>query len=268
MQFVNQLLAPSAPEASIPDGQRVYAIGDIHGCDCLLQTMLRQIARDARSRDHGNRVHWRIVLLGDYIDRGPDSRAVLERLCRLKLQRPETVFLKGNHEAALLDFLDDPVENMAWLEWGGEETLRSYGINPRAADDVEDLARSLRLAIPAHHLAFLKDLAVRFEFGDYIFVHAGLRPGVPLDEQTEYDQLWIRKEFHNARRNQRPENRVVVHGHQSAEKVIDKGWRICVDTGAVWTGTLTAAVLQDTSKRFVSVASEADQPAMAASRPF
>lgn len=233
----------------LPDGLRVYAIGDIHGSADLLDQMLAAITQDCETLTDGRA---RLVFLGDYIDRGPDSPGVLDRLIALKASGVPSIYLKGNHEDELLGFLDNPSDHVHWLEWGGEETLENYGVRAGAARDVVDIAADLRAAIPPAHVNFLNALEIRHEVGDYLFVHAGIKPGVPIDEQTDYDQMWIRGEFHRTEPEQRPD-KVIIHGHQSAKKVVDKGWRVCVDTGAVWNGTLTAIVLEGTQKRFLPV---------------
>ncbi|MCK5750595.1 MAG: serine/threonine protein phosphatase, partial [Oricola sp.] len=136
-------------------------------------------------------------------------------------------------------------------EWGGEETLESYGVDPTGKDP-RTLAEELSAAMPKSHHDFLAGLALTHQEGDYVFVHAGLRPGAPLDEQKEEDLLWIRKRFHNAAPDARPEQ-VVVHGHTPTDKPDDAGWRIGVDTGAVYGGMLTAVVLEGNARRFLSV---------------
>ncbi|MEL6380704.1 MAG: metallophosphoesterase family protein [Pseudomonadota bacterium] len=239
-------------KAHIPAGERVYAIGDVHGCASLLDDLLGLIEEDGRTLPISKRT---IITLGDYVDRGPDSAGVIDRLIARQASDPNFLCLKGNHEAKLLAFLADPDEHVSWLDWGGEETLSAYGVRVSAAREPRELAADLAHAMPAAHTTFLQRLPVRQLIGDYLFVHAGLKPGVPLDEQTEEDQLWVRGEFHNTPPDQRP-RQVVVHGHQAAKKVVDKGWRLCVDTGAVWNGTLTAAVLEGNRRRFLQTAGE------------
>ncbi|MHA7871604.1 MAG: metallophosphoesterase family protein [Hyphococcus sp.] len=232
-------------EAEAPEGRRIYAIGDIHGCASLLDELLRRIETDAGGAPR------RLVFLGDYVDRGPDAKGVLTRLIEISRSQTEAVFLKGNHEAVMLDFLAAPEDMDHWLDWGGEETLASYGVAPALGRRPEDLAAALKAAMPADHLAFLNSLALTHIEGDYLFVHAGLRPGAPLSEQTEEDLLWIRKRFNKTPPDQRPD-KVVVHGHQPQKKPDDAGWRIAVDTGACWTGRLTAVALEGTSRQFIS----------------
>lgn len=231
--------------AAAPAGKRIYAIGDIHGCREELDDLLALIAEE--ESDAGRQ----LVFLGDYVDRGPDSRGVLDRLIELKRDEPDAVFLKGNHEAVMLDFLDDPDESYHWLDWGGQETLESYGVTPVLGRESADLAKDLQSKMPKAHISFLKALPLTHIEGDYLFVHAGLRPGVALEDQDEEDLLWIRKRFHKASANERPD-KVVVHGHHPHDKPLDAGWRIAVDTGACWTGRLTAVVLEGKSRRFLS----------------
>lgn len=234
-----------AEKASAPEGKRVYAIGDIHGRIDLLEELLARIHDD----NGGNADQ--LVFLGDYVDRGPDSKGVIDRLTALGNSDQEVIFLKGNHEAIMLDFLNDPSEKLHWLEWGGEETLESYGVENVLGRSGEDLAAELAKQLPAEHKLFLESLRLTHLEGDYLFVHAGVRPGVPLEDQQEEDLLWIRKRFHKASSKERPD-KVVIHGHQPTKKPIDAGWRIGIDTGACWTGRLTAVVLEGTKRRFLS----------------
>lgn len=233
-------------EALAPEGVRIYAIGDIHGRPDLLDALMTKIEQDEKDAGPGQ-----LIFLGDYVDRGPDSRGVVDRLLKIKASRPESVFLKGNHEAAMLGFLDAPNDLEDWLYWGGAETLESYGVETPLKRSAEDLAAALSENLPARHLSFLRALNLHKIMGDYLFVHAGVRPGVALDEQSEDDLLWIRGDFHRAAAKERPAQ-VVVHGHHPEKKPVDEGWRIGVDTGAVWTGRLTAAVLEDATRRFLS----------------
>lgn len=224
---------------------RVYAVGDIHGCDALLDRLLDMIAADSA----GGAPHF--IFLGDYVDRGPGSKAVIDRLLKLKQRDPRAVFLKGNHEQGMLDFMSNPRRYEEWLHWGGDKTLESYGVDNIWRKDVEFLGRELEDRLPGGHLDFLKSLDLWKALGDYVFVHAGLKPGIPLDDQKEEDCLWIRGEFHNAAAEKRPD-KVVVHGHHPVKKPLDAGWRIDVDTGAVWSDALTAVVLEGTTRRFIS----------------
>ncbi len=236
----------SPRKAAVPNGKKIYAIGDIHGRSDMLDELLWRIKDDA-----GSLYDAKLVFLGDYVDRGPDSRGVIDRLISLAKDFDNAVFLKGNHEALMLDFLAEPEDLFQWLEWGGEETLESYGVDPVGKTHFS-LAEEFSRNAPSSHLEFLRSLALTHVEGDFLFVHAGIRPGVALADQDEADLLWIRKRFHNAAPDARPEY-VVVHGHTPTDKPVDAGWRIGVDTGAVYGGMLTAVVLEGDSRRFLSV---------------
>lgn len=233
--------------ARTPEGARLAAIGDIHGCADKLQSLLANIAAD----DGAKGMPSRLIFLGDYVDRGPDSRAVVERLIHIAKERPDAVFLKGNHEDVFLKFLNKPEENKEWLGWGGIETLWSYGVETPDERDALGIAEAARRLIPKSHVDFLTSLELYRVFGEYLFVHAGVRPGVPLEKQDENDLLWIRGEFHHAPPEKRPAE-VVVHGHQPIRKPLDAGWRIDVDTGACFGGPLTAVVIEGESRRFLT----------------
>jgi len=244
--MLGRLLKKGAEKAAAPRGAKLYAVGDIHGCAGLLDALLAKIEKDAAGLENA-----RLIFLGDYVDRGPDSKGVLDRLIALQARAPETVFLKGNHEAIMLDFLADPSEMLHWLDWGGQETLLSYGLERILQKSPEELIEALKAALPSAHADFLQSLALTHIAGDYLFVHAGLRPGVALEDQAEDDLLWIRGAFHHAPAENRPAQ-VVVHGHQPLAKPLDAGWRIDVDTGACWSGALTAVALEGTKRRFIS----------------
>ncbi|MEM8772481.1 MAG: metallophosphoesterase family protein [Pseudomonadota bacterium] len=240
-----KLFRRTSSGAKTPEGVRLYAIGDIHGCIDELNLLLRKIDSDARDAPQR-----RLIFLGDYVDRGPDSRGVIDRLIEISKTDPDAVFLKGNHEAAMLRFLDDPDTVDTWLEWGGEETMRSYGVICGLKSGSE-LAATLREKMPEDHETFLRSLALTHREGDYFFVHAGVRPGVTLEDQKEEDLLWIRGRFHDTQPDERPDL-TVVHGHQADRRPINKSWRICVDTMAYHTGVLTAVVLDADKRRFIS----------------
>ncbi|MDE2464788.1 MAG: serine/threonine protein phosphatase [Alphaproteobacteria bacterium] len=229
-------------------GERVYAVGDIHGCSRQLDALLARITSepaDGVSRRF-------LVFLGDYIDRGPDSKGVIERL----LTPPagfETSVLRGNHDQTLLDFLADPVVYRVWREFGGRDTLMSYGVEPPLFDQVEDFERArndLAAALPIEHRQFLEGLQPSVSIGGYYFTHAGVRPGVALESQTSEDLMWIRDDFLNSRQDF---GAIVVHGHTPTAQPVVKRNRIGVDTGAYATGCLTAAVLDGDKCRFISV---------------
>lgn len=221
------------------DGELVYAIGDIHGCYDLLKALLAKIAADCGPRAKGRRPI--LVFLGDYVDRGPQSAQVVEALIWLK-RRPDldVRLLKGNHEQAMLDFIEAPERAAGWLQFGGRETLQSYGVLPPQGDPVAMVqARDeLMAAMPAAHLRLLERLELMLGIGDYAFVHAGVRPGVSLADQEENDLLWIRQAFLEA---PGPFEKIIVHGHTWLDERVQRhDHRIGVDTGAYATGVLTA----------------------------
>jgi serine/threonine protein phosphatase 1 len=233
------------PQGSRTAGERVYAIGDVHGCYDLLKALLGLIAADAAGAPGKRPV---LVFCGDYIDRGPCSAEVVEALVCLKRRRDLQIhLLKGNHEQGMLHFLADPEAGAAWLRFGGRETLASYGVAAPEADAGGEALRAARDALlsrmPASHLSLLHELALMVVVGDYAFVHAGVRPGAPLSRQAEADLLWIRDPFLDW---DRPFERVIVHGHtwRDGEPQL-LGHRIGIDTGAYATGVLTAVRLED-----------------------
>ena len=239
------------PHESVPAGQIHYAIGDVHGRLDLLRGLLKKIEADAVLSPTKS-IH--LIFLGDYIDRGADARGVIDLLTILKRDGEDQVTaLKGNHEEALLSFLDDPSGGPAWSQHGGGETLRSYGVKPPRdpADEAgwSEARDAFAAALPAPHLAFLQSLQLFSRAGDYVFVHAGVRPGVPMADQDEHDLLWIRRSFMDAPRAF--DNEIVVHGHTpGAEPALGPG-RIGVDTGAYATGVLTAARLEADRLSFI-----------------
>lgn len=241
-----------AIDAHIPAGCILYAVGDIHGECALLEQLLDHILQDAAAAGSGQTAT--IIFLGDYIDRGPDSRAVLERLSGPPPMGVEWRFLRGNHEQALLDFLTDPEGAAFWLRFGGVETLASYGVlaPPGTLDPrrLESLATQLRERLPSRHLDFLRCSEMMAVVGDYAFVHAGIDPALPLDQQRREDLLWMREGFID-----RPirGNHVIVHGHTIVDAPLVEGNRIAIDTGAYATGRLTAVVLAGRERRVLQV---------------
>ena len=231
--------------------QLTYAIGDIHGYDDLFERMLDRIRIDAELL--GERP--RLILLGDYIDRGPASPQVIVRLARL-LQASwcDVVALKGNHEAALLRFLSDPAFGETWCAWGGGPTLAAYGVvtpgPSRSHDAWVDAAQALQREIGLETVAMLAALPVSFQVGDYIFVHAGVDPDVPLADQDGDTFMTIRGRFLQA---DKACDYVVVHGHTPEKAPVDTPWRIGIDTGIYFTGVLTAVRLQGSERKFLQV---------------
>jgi serine/threonine protein phosphatase 1 len=227
----------------LPEGELLYAVGDIHGRADLLADLLRQIEVDAAHRGAAKKT---LVFLGDYVDRGPDSCGVVEMLLNDLPEGFETRFLKGNHEAMLLAFLDDPQRLDHWLMNGGGATMASYGVDIGRLDNMDAAPKAWRDAfaatLPEAHLNFFKSLKLMIADGDYLFVHAGVRPGVPIDAQSEMDLLWIRGEFLES---DEAFGKVVVHGHTPLRVPEALPNRIGIDTGAVFTGQLTALRLQD-----------------------
>ena len=245
----------AAETSQAPEDCRVYAVGDIHGRVDLLERMHELIETDALKSAARRMV---VVYLGDYVDRGPDSYAVVELLIkeplRARLANLETVHLLGNHEAFLLRFLEDPDITGLWFMNGGDVTLRSYGVDPWKCAHSDEFAQSLRKAflakLPPSHQSFLRDLRLSHEEGDYLFVHAGVRPGVALDAQEAEDLIWIREEFINSNTDF---GRVIVHGHTPMRSPQSRANRIGIDTGAVYGGKLTTVVLEGTERRFIQV---------------
>jgi serine/threonine protein phosphatase 1 len=244
-----------AETSRVPDGSLVYAVGDIHGRLDLLDRMHELIEADAVETPADRIV---VVYVGDYVDRGPDSRGVVERLIqqplRVRMQGLESVHLIGNHEAFLLKFLEDPESAGNWFMNGGDATLRSYGVDPWQVDQsdnfAEDLRRAFAMRLPRSHLDFYRNLRLSHEEGDYLFVHAGVRPGVALDQQKAEDLIWIRDEFLDSSSDF---GRVVVHGHTPQRNPQTRANRIGIDTGAVYGGKLTTLVLEGAERRFLQV---------------
>lgn len=229
---------------------RLYVIGDIHGRSDLLDSIVDQINRDIETFGDRESV---TITLGDYIDRGPDSRGVLDRLARNPFPT-RYVALKGNHEALLEDFLRDPSVAEQWRRFGGLETLYSYGV--RTGDlmlgrGFDEAAHALRAAVPEEHRAFFASLKPFVNIGNYFFCHAGIRPDVPLDRQDIKDLLWIRDEFLNSKRDF---GKMVVHGHSPNEWPEVRRNRINIDTGAFATGRLTCLVIDGERSHFLFTA--------------
>ena len=241
---------PRPAPPAIPDGLRVYAVGDIHGENRLLERLLEVIRADAADHPPEATI---VVFLGDYIDRGPDSRAVLDILTGNPLPGCRVHYLAGNHEAALVDFLGGHAGGMDWLAFGGMETVASYGLSPPRTPTQALLARlraELPDRMPSAHLAFLHGLDHSCIIGDYGFVHAGIRPGLAFADQSPVDLLRIREPFLS---DPRPHDHVIVHGHTITGTPEQRPNRIGIDTGAYATGVLTALRLAGTEQGFLQV---------------
>ncbi len=240
-----------ARPAVVPPGTRVYAVGDVHGEARALSQLLGRIREDAGDADEMRRV---LVLLGDYVDRGADSHGVIDLLLNAPAPGFETRFLRGNHDAWLLAFLDNPAVGVEWLNAGGGATLLSYGVSappgPRTPARMASLRDDFERLLPPRHRRFLEGLLPYHIEGGYAFVHAGVRPGVPIDRQREADLLWGREEFLSSRHDH---GTVVVHGHFVVDEPEVRPNRIGIDTGAFATGRLTCLVLEGTARRFLTV---------------
>jgi serine/threonine protein phosphatase 1 len=245
---------PDPPvRAFVPEGERVYAIGDIHGRLDLLDALLEMIAEDSA----GSSAAIQLVFLGDMIDRGPQSAQVVEQILGLRESGRAVRALLGNHEEMLLRALGSPrAEAMnLFLRNGGHETLLSYGISEtEILEESADTLRELALShIPKAHLAFLASLEDWIEVGDYLFVHAGIRPGLPLEHQMPADLRWIRKEFLESGADH---GRVVVHGHTIRPEPDVRFNRIGIDTGAYRTGVLTAFAAEGEHRWLLATSAE------------
>lgn len=234
-------------EYRVPPGERVYAIGDVHGCAAQLDSLLNLIAADLAESELTSH----LVFLGDVVDRGPASAQVIHRLCGGEVPTDHQTYLMGNHEEVMLDVYEGQVERLeGWLRFGGVQTLESYGIAReeifRLGLDLPDLMREY---IPRAHIEFMRGFADSAEIGDYLFVHAGIRPGIAIDEQQASDLRWIRAGFLD---DGTDHGRIVVHGHTITGKPDVRSNRIGVDTGCYQSGTLTALVLEGADRRFLT----------------
>lgn len=236
--------------ASVPPGLRIYTVGDVHGRLDLLDRLLDRITADGAEAPHLTKY---LIFLGDYVDRGPDSKGVIERLIAGPPPSFGAVHLKGNHEATMVQFFDDLTIGPNWLAFGGTATLESYGValstSGHPATRIAKAQEGLCANLPATHRAFLTHLRSTVSIGDYLFVHAGIRPGVPLDRQREQDMMWIRDEFLESAVEH---GKVVVHGHTISPEPEMRANRIGIDTGAFATGRLTCLVLESNQRRFLS----------------
>jgi serine/threonine protein phosphatase 1 len=236
-------------DARGPDGIVVYAIGDVHGRLDLLTRMHREIAADRRRRKAAD---WRIVHLGDYVDRGPDSKGVIDFLIRSGKADGRVISLAGNHDVGFLEFLADGEPAGLFARHGGVQTARSYGVELELAgmDRFKASHRALVSAVPTSHADYLRSLTFQIAMGDFFFCHAGIRPGVALDAQAAPDLIWIREEFH---RHAGLHPKVVVHGHTPKPAAEVLANRVNIDTGAFASGRLTALVIDGAEKQILEV---------------
>ena len=239
MSGYSPIITPDPP--SIPEGRRVYAIGDVHGRMDLLDRLIRMIGDDDTRRPQ---LETEIILLGDLVDRGPDSAGVVARAMTGSAGFAPLHTLMGNHEEQLVDSVAGDGEMIsAWLFYGGRETLQSFGVPEQiiASGDETAMMRAARAVIPSDVIRWLRALPMSRRIGDYLFVHAGVRPGVPLDEQDPVDMRWIRREFLESEADH---GAVVVHGHSIRPEVQMCPNRIGIDTGAYASDRLTAIGLE------------------------
>lgn len=243
------LIAADDPSPKGKAGCRAYAIGDIHGRLDLLDVMLRRIEQDRAARPARKTY---IIFLGDLVDRGPESAGVVERLRNYRPDGAQPIFLMGNHEEYLLHILSGERNILAnWIKYGGLECAQSYGVSAELLRHgaEEEAIRRIQAAVPLLHRQFLESFADTFRFGDYLFVHAGIRPGVPIEDQDKADLRWIREPFLT---DSKEHGCVVVHGHTIVEQVEERRNRIGIDTGAYQSGILTALAIEDDRRWFLA----------------
>lgn len=256
LKAIRNLFAKSQPErrfACVPDGERWYVIGDIHGRLDLLEQLSAAIDADDTARPQARTT---VVFLGDLVDRGPDSAGVV-RFVRDWCEHRSIRLLAGNHEEMFLESFDDLEVLRHFLKHGGRETVVSYGIDPDAYKvmKLEDVQDAMHRLVPQADRDFLNSFEELIVVGDYVLVHAGLNPNFPVDAQNRQDMLWIRERF---LRHSEPFSHVVVHGHTIFEDVEDTQHRIGIDTGAFRTGRLTALVLEGDSRRTIQAVAADD----------
>jgi serine/threonine protein phosphatase 1 len=249
LKLLRRAIEPAPPAARVPADTRVYAIGDIHGRLDLLDRLLFSIEADDRAR---GAMGSQLIFLGDLVDRGPNSAGVVQRALELKQSGRPVRFLMGNHEEVFLKALGGSLEALRFfVKIGGRATILSYGFDAAEYDRLEydELLPRLIERVPAEHVEFLKSFEEQIAIGDYLFVHAGIRPRVPLEEQSGGDLRWIRSEFLDFRGDH---GAVVVHGHTITDQVEERANRIGIDTGAFASGRLTALGLEGGERWYLS----------------
>jgi serine/threonine protein phosphatase 1 len=234
-----------SPKPTVPDGTRLYVIGDVHGRRDLLEALFLNVDADLSKRPVPTMLE---IMLGDYVDRGNDSKGVIDLILK-RSHSGRLICLRGNHEQLLLNFLVNPSGFETWKSVGALETLVSYGVAPTPAMNPRELQDALLAAIPAAHRSFLESLRLSFTMGDYFFAHAGVQPGVSLDDQDPHDLLWIRGDFLNSDASF---GKVVVHGHTPVLQPDVRTNRINIDTGAYATNRLSCLVLEGSTISFLS----------------
>ncbi len=252
--LLKRLGKDSSGHRRVPEDIRVYAIGDIHGRSDLLANLHERIRDHARNAPPILRKF--IVYLGDYVDRGPGSREVIDMLAGQPLAGFEAVYLKGNHDYVMQAFLQDAEIGPDWLRFGGDAALRSYGVKPPSSsrDELLKAQKALAEAMPRTHREFFENLQLYSVIGDYAFVHAGIRPGTRIDAQAVDDFLWIRDPFLKSRKDH---GFTIVHGHTISDVPDVRSNRIGIDTGAYASNVLTCLVLEENRRSFLSTANTA-----------
>lgn len=239
----NKLIAPF-----LPDNTRIYCIGDVHGCHALLLDLLHKIEHDCLAF-LGRKL---IIYLGDYIDRGPNSKEVIETLIQHNPDNTECIYLRGNHEQVLLDFLQEESVEKAWLSFGGRATLASYNVAihkiPTKKSDFTNMQQQLKEKLPETHHHFLAQTTLNYTLGSYYFVHAGIYPRKSLAKQKAKDLLWIRDEFTSY---QKHHEKIIVHGHTVSDEPELLANRIGIDTGAYASNILTCLVLENDQQKII-----------------
>jgi len=237
-------------DAALPKGERVYAIGDIHGCLNEFEQLLKLIKKDLKKNPIKSH---HLIFLGDYFDRGPDSFGVINRLIKLQSKHVNVICLKGNHEDKFIEFLADPKKlATGFFTYGGTETAQSFGVKKKLLDNplpnAQKIRNMLRDNMSTKQIEFLIDLEHSTSIGDYFFCHAGVRPGVKLKDQSPNDLMWIRQEFLSHTGSYK---KIIVHGHtpQAQPEVLPN--RINVDTKCYDSGVLTCVVLEKKTHRFL-----------------